>query len=123
DRRRSALYEKISEGFLRYHRHRSWIEAAANVYLNPEAMIRKEHENLRERLWTSFGVLEDDVSRIASQFERAGDRNAWYESIDALNRDDKRTLYRGHRWREERNATRWVIAEETYRVLREYGML
>ncbi|MFG0318274.1 MAG: hypothetical protein ACF8XB_13445, partial [Planctomycetota bacterium JB042] len=41
-RRRAALYEEISKGFLRTYRHRSWVEAAANVYLNPEAVMRTD---------------------------------------------------------------------------------
>lgn len=122
-RKRAALYKEVSNGFQKYYQHRSWVEAAANVYLNPEAMIRTDHENLRERFWSSFVVLEDDPKRIADQFRKAGDRNKWYESIDRLHREDKRTLYAGHRWREERNAARWVVAEAAYGVLREYGFL
>lgn len=120
---RRRLYEAIHDRFLEYFRHRTWIEAAANLFLNPEAALRPEHEGLRERLFDAFAASGGDPERLARSFRQAGDRDRWIERIDRLRREHPERYRRGLAWRDEANRRRWWIAEAAYAQLREYGFL
>lgn len=123
DARRQRLYDRIRADFLRYFQYRSWLEAAANVYVNPETPLRGDHEGLRGRFGVEFARCVDDLDCVRKGFVAAKNRDAWIEAIDAANDADPGRLAAGKAWQEARNASRWAIAEATYAVLREYGFL
>lgn len=121
--RRQKLYDNMRTGFSEYFRHRSWVEAAANIYLNPEAVIRPDHEGIRERLYIVFARMDDDVKRIRGQFIKTGTRDRFIATSDRMTEDNQKMIDSGYEWREMRNQTRWLVAETAYAVLREYGYL
>jgi hypothetical protein len=123
NRRRQRLYEKIKQGFLEYFQHRTWIDAAANVYINPEAELRPEHEPLRDRLLYAFAIDNGDVDKIRKRFKAAGSRNGFIRAIDDLIIDDEKEVEKRDAFNAKQNAARWTVAEAAYAVLREYGFL
>lgn len=122
-RRRQRLYEKIKQGFLEYFQHRTWIDAAANVYVNPEAELRPEHEPLRDRLLYAFAIDGGDVEKIRKRFEKAGSRNGFIRAIDDLIIEDEKEVKKRDAFNAGQNAGRWAVAKTAYAVLREYGFL
>ncbi len=120
--KRAQLYDRIRKEFLGYYRHRTWVEAAAGVYLNPECEIRSDHEPLRLRLITSFAMFDSDVEKVRTQFIKAGSRDAYVEVMDGLMEDPK-VAAAANAWREARNESRWVVARVAYKVLRRYRLL
>lgn len=123
NRRRQELYDQIRDGFLRHYRSRVMTEAAANLYVNPEAWLRSDHEGLRERLLVAFAMAKSDVDRVATRVLKADTRDKFVIIIDDLIDKDQRRLTAGYAWLRARNKSRWVIAGEAYAVLREHGLL
>jgi len=123
DARRAKLYDQISDSFLVWFRYRVWIEAAASLYVRPEAPLRESHEGLRARLEALFALAEDDVDRIAKKLADAKTRDEFVASIDAQLAADEALRAKAERWRKRRQAQQWVVARCAYAVLREHGML
>lgn len=121
--RRERLYEKIKNGFLEFFRHRTWIEAAANLYVNPEAEIRPEHEPLRKRLLYAFALDGGDLDKIRSRFVKAKERRDFIRQVDGLAINDRREDEKRLEFVTRINNARWAIARICYAVLREYGLL
>lgn len=123
DSRRQRLYRQISDGFLLHFRHRTLCEALANLMVNPDAILRDDHEGLRERALVVLALDKEDPRRIRARLKRARDRDGFVDAIDALTRRDKKLIRHGLAWAEKRNASRWKIAFATYDVLRKKGFL
>jgi hypothetical protein len=120
--KREKLYEAIRTRFLAYYQHRTWIEAAATIYLDPEARLREEHEGLRERLLFAFAEQAGDPAKLRASFAQAKTRDAWIERIDrALEQPGARAA--GASQRALRVARRARIGEHARAVLREHGLL
>ena len=123
DRRRKQLYDKVQEGFLAYYRHRTWIEAAANLYVNPEATLRLEHGPLRRRLLYAFALDDGEVEAIGERLAKSGDRQTFIRATDRLAIDDPAEDLKRNRFVKNRNDARWAVARCAHAVLREYGFL
>ncbi|MBL8896644.1 MAG: hypothetical protein JNM84_03410 [Planctomycetes bacterium] len=120
--KREKLYEAIRRHFLAYYQHRTWIEAAATIYLDPEARLREEHEGLRARLLFAFAEHHGDPTKLRASFARAKTRDAWIEGIDrALEPPGTRAICTAQR--DLRVARRARIGEHTREVLREHRLL
>lgn len=121
---RAALYQQIREGFLRYYQHRTWIEAAATLYLVPDAPLLERHEGLRPRLLHAFAKLDGDVAKIATELTKAGERDAWVEASDEVwNADPNAAAGLAEAWRKRRQALAKRLREHACAVLRESGLL
>ncbi|MFH0943673.1 MAG: hypothetical protein V2A76_00590 [Planctomycetota bacterium] len=123
DRRRQELYDKIKDGFLLHYRSRVMTEAAANLFVNPETVLRSDHEGLRERLLVTFAMAQSDVDRIATSILKADTRDKFIVITDDLIEKDRKRLAAGYEWSRARISSRWAIAREAYAVLREHGLL
>ncbi|MBK9383583.1 MAG: hypothetical protein IPN34_01995 [Planctomycetes bacterium] len=120
--KREKLYEAIRTRFLAYYQHRTWVEAAATIYLDPEARLREEHEGLRERLLFAFAEHGSDPAKLRASFARAKTRDAWIELIDrALEAPGARAGSAAQR--QARIARRARVGEHARAVLREHGLL
>ncbi len=122
-KRRDELYASIKRGFLPYFQHRTFVEAAATLYLDPEAPLRPEHEPLRQRLLYLFSIKKGEVKEIRDFVRAAKDRAGFIEKIDALQLADPMMEKHRKAYAEQRNAVRWAVAEIAYAVLREHGFL
>ena len=121
--KRQRLYDDTREGFLRYFQHRTLCEAAARVFVHPEAWIRPDHEGLRRRLWFVFAEDGDRPDRIRRRLVKHKTRDRLVDALDeTIDRNDDAVAVM-NRWAYDRNQVRWQIAEITYGVLREYGYL
>jgi hypothetical protein len=123
DARRAKLYDQISDAFLVWFRYRVWIEAAASLFVRPEAALRESHEGLRRRLHALYASEEGSVDRIAKSLAEAKTRDAFVASIDGKLRAEPELDAKAARWCRERQSQQWVIARCAYAVLRERGML
>lgn len=123
DARRAKLYDDVGDGFLRHFRYRVWIDAAANLWLNPDVPLRDVHEGLRGRLLYLFAQEDGDPARIAARLAACRTREAFIESIDEAQRADPRFDSRPRGFVADRLAQRWVVAREAYAVLREHELL
>ncbi len=123
DARRQHLYDRMRDGFLQYFRSRVLTEAAANLFVNPEAPLRDEHEGLRNRLLVTFSLADSRVDRIRARLVEARDRDTFIEQIDALLEKDAGLFHAGEAWQRERNRVRWLVANAARDVLRERGCL
>jgi hypothetical protein len=120
--KREKLYAAIRARFLTYYQHRTWIEAAATIYLDPEARLRAEHEGLRERLLLAFAQAGSEVEKLRASFQRAKTRDAWIEAQDRAFAEASAHA-RAAAERSARAALRARIAEHARAVLREQGLL
>jgi hypothetical protein len=123
DARREKLYVDVGEGFLRHFRYRVWIDAAANLWLNPDVPLRDVHEGLRGRLLYLFAQEDGDPERIAARLAACGTREAFIDTIDEAQRADPRFDSRPRGFVADRLAQRWVVAREAQAVLREHELL
>ncbi|MEW6744803.1 MAG: hypothetical protein AB1486_18775 [Planctomycetota bacterium] len=123
DTRRARLYKEIEKGFLKYFRYRTWIEAAANLYLDPEVELRPEHEPLRKRLLYVFALTAGDVDAIRARLEAAQDRQEFVLAVDGLAFDDLLWEKKGQEFAAKVSGARWSVALAAHAVLREAGLL
>jgi len=121
--KRTLLYEQIKDHFLIYFRHRTWIEAAANIYVNPDAEVRPQHNPLRKRLLYAFALDDGDIDKICARFIKAKDRKKFIRQTDKLAIDDPLEEKKTNRFIIEQNKSRWAIALISYAVLRDYNFL
>jgi hypothetical protein len=121
--RRERLYEKIKVGFLKYFQYKTWIEAAASLYVSPEAELRPEHRPLRTRLLYAFALEEGDVDKIRSSFTAARDRGDFIRQIDRLAIKDMAEKSKTNTFVASRNKVKWAVANIAHAVLREHGLL
>ncbi len=123
DARRQKLYEQVGDGFLACFRYRVWIEAAANLFVRPEAPLRGTHEGLRSRMLELFALEEGDVDRVARRLETLGDRGGFLAEMDERLEKEPALARKSRRFCEERAAEQWAVARAAYGVLRERGLL
>jgi hypothetical protein len=122
DSRQRELFNSVNESFLRYFRHRTFIEYCANLFINPDVPISYAHEQLRERILYSFHLDGRDLMKIRNRLIRYGDRQNFVNSIDKITLEDPLWRVRAHEVATSENETRWVIARLAYDVLREEGL-
>ncbi len=121
--RRQKLYDTISSRYLDYFKYRSWIESAANLWVNPQAPLRENHEGLRRPLLWLFASERGDVSRIAKRLAGWKTRDKFLDAVVvAIHADPKAdttiTEFTAGRAREQ-----WPVTRAAYAVLREHDML
>lgn len=123
DERQQILFRQINENFLRYFRHRTFVEYCANLYVNPDIPISYAHEQLRERILYAFHLDGHDLLKIRNRLIRYGDRHTFVNLIDKTTLDDP--YWRGYAQviANAENETRWVIARLAHDVLRQQGFL
>ncbi len=115
------LYDEISKGFTPYWQHRTLLEAAALLYVNPAGPLRPQHEEMRERLLYLFFEEQGDIGRIGRRIKKAGGRDELMEALDANAKSDPGYI---RKWREfagRRNEARVWVSAMARRVLDEYG--
>ena len=117
------LYDKVREGFLKLFKYRVWIDAAANVFVNPEAPIRGTHEGLRGRLLYLYGLDGGDLEKAAARIGKFDSRGDFLSKIDTLQQDDAGSGRKVAEFTSKRAAARWEVARAAYAVLRERGLL
>ncbi|MFO0984630.1 MAG: hypothetical protein U1E76_23385 [Planctomycetota bacterium] len=123
DERQQALYRKLTEGHLRYFRHRTFVEYVANLFINPEIPISWAHEQLRDRILYGFHVDGRSVTRIRNRMILTKDRLGWVDALDRLTQSDPAWLAHAQEQAALANTPRWAIAHIAYDVLRQNGLL
>jgi len=118
-----ALYERVREGFLKLFRYRLWIEASANVFVNPEAPIRGTHEGLRDRLFYLFALDGGDLEKAVARIRKFGTRGDFLAQMDTQLLADPHGNQKIADFVDGRAKARWTVARTTYTVLREKGLL
>jgi hypothetical protein len=118
-----TLYERVREGFLKLFRYRLWIEASANVFVNPEAPIRGTHEGLRDRLLYLFALDGGDLDLAVARIRKFGTRGDFLSQMDAQLLADPHGNQKVADFVDGRAKARWTVARTTYAVLREKGLL
>jgi hypothetical protein len=122
DSRQRELFGHETDYFLRYFRHRTFVEYCANLLVNPEIPISYAHEQLRERILYCFHLDGRDLTKIRNRLIRYGDRGNFVNSIDKLTLEDPYWRARAQEVAAAENETRWVIARLAYDVLRAEGL-
>lgn len=122
-KKREALYDEVTSGFFYYFQQRTFCEAVADLYLNPDAALREEHENLRNKILYWFVIDGMDFSRMRRRLLTAGDRDGLIDKLDALIEADRLWEKKVKDWVQRRNEVRWAVVEMAHRVLREYYLL
>ena len=117
------LYEKVGAGFLKLFKYRVWIDAAANVFVNPEAPIRGTHEGLRARLLYLCGLDGGDLEKAAARIGGFDSRGDFLSKIDTLIQDDTASERKIAEFTSKRATARWEVARAAYAVLREHALL
>lgn len=119
----APLYEKLREGFLRLFRYRIWIEAAANIFVNPEVPIRGTHEGLRERLHYLFALDAGDLEKAVERIRKFPTRGDFLGEMDSSFAADPEGYRKIDAFLASRAKARWAVARASYAVLRERGLL
>ena len=120
---RSKLYAAVSDGFLTWFRYRLWIEAAANLWLNPDAPLRETHEGLRQRLLYVIADAKGDVAVVAKRLAETKTRNEFVANTDRKFAADPAAQAKIDRFVKERHEQGWIAARAAHAVLREAAML
>lgn len=124
DQRTAApLYDKVREGFLKLFRYRIWIEAAANVFVDPEVPIRGTHEGLRDRLHYLFALDGGDLDKAVARIRGFPTRGDFLSAMDTAFAADPEGNRKIEAFLASRAKARWAVARTTYAVLRERGLL
>ncbi len=121
--RRQKLYDEVKKGFLEYYQHRTWVEEASVLYLNPWAELRSEHEPIRERLLYAIALDEGDLSQLRKRFQKAGSRDRFIKQIDKAYLEDDGYQLRISELRQDRSRALWAVAIAAQEVLRVHGFL
>jgi hypothetical protein len=119
----TPLYDKVREGFLKLFRYRIWIEAGANVFVNPEVPIRGTHEGLRDRLRYLFAQDGGDLEKAAAHVRKYPTRGDFLAAMDTELAADPEGNRKIGAFLAARSKARWAVARTTYAVLRERGLL
>lgn len=119
----TPLYDKVREGFLKLFRYRIWIEAAANVFVNPEVPIRGTHEGLRGRLHYLFALDGGDLEKAVARIKKYPTRGDFLAAMDTELAADPEGNRKIDAFVAARSKARWVVARTAYAVLREKGLL
>lgn len=120
DLKRQKLYERINDDFLRYFRHRTFVEAIAWLSLHPDAEMRQNHEGMRSRVWTllakypSFDAVADAFRGFKDREEFVAKSDAWFKEPKSVAATDA--------WRATRNGSRWVVHNAAKAVLSGHGL-
>ena len=120
--RRTKLYAEISDHFLEYFRYRTLLEALSLLWLDPDAELRPEHENLRTNVLVVLVGHDQDLDDLAKILKKCKNREDFldealrctkapgtFPAMDALKQQRLRSL--------------WVVHQITVKVLQEFGML
>jgi hypothetical protein len=119
----APLYDKLREGFLRLFRYRIWIEAAANIFVDPEVPIRGTHEGLRDRLHYLFALDGGDLDKAVGRIRGFPTRGDFLSAMDTAFAADPEGNRKIEAFLASRAKARWAVARTTYAVLRERGLL
>jgi hypothetical protein len=119
----NKLYKKIEDGFLAWFQYRTWIEAAANLYVNPDTPLRAAHAPLRRRLLYTFVKCDGDVDKVAKTLADSKGRAKYVETTDAAIKADPDADAKIGKFVAARQAQQWTVARATYAVLRDHSML
>lgn len=117
------LYALVHDGFLRYYRHRTFVEYVANLFLNPESPIGYDHEAIRDRVMYAFALDEMNVQKIRHRLLTCDTRGGFVQAIDRLTETDAAWRVKGNRVTSELNRMRWEVAGAAYTVLRRHHFL
>jgi len=124
DAKRQKLYDAMSKSFDDYRKYRVWIDAAAQLLVNPEAdVLRETYEPMRRRLLYLFATEKGDVARIAKRLKEHGTRDKFIDALDtAISADEKadRTIAK---FVDARAEERWAIARAAHAALRAHHLL
>ena len=122
DERLARLYEDVRGGYLRLFKYRTLIDAIAEIYLNPEAPLRPEHEPLRDRISYMLDLDECDFDRIRERLETVGTREGWIRDIDDLVSQDMQWNERIESFKAYAVERQWAVALAAQEGLRERGL-
>ncbi len=117
DSKQQKLYDSIGEAFLDYFRYRSSIEYVADLFVNPDSAMRKDHEALREYYWTLFAKA-DSIDDLLEKWNGFKDREAFKAAVNAW-RKEPGVADRAVAWRVARNQVRWTVNGIATAVLKE----
>lgn len=123
NQRQAKLYEDINQNFLRYFRHRTLVEAVANLRLNPDYVLRDKHENLRHWGLLLLALDGGDLEKVRKRLEKAASRDALIDELKRLEAADPAVLAKRDDYVARLNGARWAVANVAYSVLREQGFL
>ncbi len=121
--KRKRLYSSIKKDFLKFYQHRSFVEEASHLFVNPHDWVREDHEGVRPNLLYVIASKEEDVEELGSYFRKLKDRERFMRDSKILVRRDRDWKQDIQQFTDRRIEARWEVAGSAYDVLRDYGYL
>ncbi len=122
DNRRTKLYKQTTEGFLAFFKHRTMVEEFAWLYVNPDSILRKDHEGMRNRALLAITQDGEDFTKIVKRLKASKDRDGFVKAIDKLVEKDEKPWQAVEAFKAARLATRTAVCDAAWAVLDAHGL-